>query len=408
MLKHTKPYKRTILFITIYPFNDDFAEKYGFEYLKGKGYSIKILNVFMLYFKKAGSRGLGHYESLEPVCGVEQIALESAKELVGALKEIQGWRIAVLVVHPFLSLMHVLKKNDVEWSSIRANVGPSMVTYKSDSNKNAWSRKGLTYCIHILRKLKRELGKLVLNILCAFGYIAPPRYCMVRSTRYKDKGYHLLNKSKDFILTNSFDHDRFLANRNSPPPVYLPSDDYYVLLANHPWAVHDYVLLNMHAYITKEEYSKIINRFLDAVEKYTNKKIFVAAYPKATADENIYNGRPFIYDTEQLVKYSSGVIGHFTGAINFVVLHHKPFCLISLKRLLLDKNFVNWGLTYSEALGTPIHYIDTEADCRMLLEKGLFTYDKKKYEEYTQKYLITETNDGRRFWEIVTTKFEGA
>ena len=179
-----------------------------------------------------------------------------------------------------------------------------------------------------------------------------------------------------------------------------------LLLASHPWPVHDAHILGIRSAVTKTEYSVVINRFLKVVEESLGLKIVVAAYPKATDDENIYQGREFIRNnTEQLVKYSKGVIGHHTGAFNFAVLHNKPIAVISIRFLRKENNFYRKNEAYARELCVPVNYIDTEKDCRMALESGLFK-EMNRYEQFKKKYLIAEKNRNKRIWHVVEDQFK--
>ena len=62
--------KKTLIFLTVYPFNDDYAKKYGFKYLKERGYDITILNIMAILYPHAVNEFPG-YTKLESVEGVE-------------------------------------------------------------------------------------------------------------------------------------------------------------------------------------------------------------------------------------------------------------------------------------------------------------------------------------------------
>ena len=119
-------------------------------------------------------------------------------------------------------------------------------------------------------------------------------------------------------------------------------------------------------------------------------KILVSGYPNAIAEEDIYEGRKFLLgtDTEQLVKYSSGVITHFSGAINFAVLHSKPICLINYKDFDNDPRFTNSIKSYSAFLNLPINYVDSDSKIQNLISKGLFTHNFTRYAEYNINLLF--------------------
>ena len=172
-------------------------------------------------------------------------------------------------------------------------------------------------------------------------------------------------------------------------------------IANHAWELHDNILLGIEPIFSKDEYAALINSFFDFVEKHTGKKIIIAAYPKATEDENIYEGRPFLYETEQLIKYSSGVFCHYSGAIKFAVIHKKPICFISTRHFNESKYHRAHFMSYAAALGADINFIDNTEHFKKLLDKGLFYYNKECYEDYAKKYISSDRSNERPLWDIV-------
>ncbi|MDA2909511.1 hypothetical protein MYX04_01115 [Nitrospiraceae bacterium AH_259_D15_M11_P09] len=389
--------KKTIAFLTIYPFNEDYARKYGFRYLRERGYRVVVLNLFHLFYGHL-QKQRSHYDLLPPVCGVEQVPIKTKRALWEALNGLDGWEIVYMVLNPPFFLLRILRRARVDYIVARHAVGP---IYQPEKSVTWWWEKLRDLLLspqRILSFLKRLIAQLPPALL---GY-SPPRFVTALSPAGVKK-----RKNTQVICCHSFDYDRAQQNLDLERPGYLPSEDYLVLLANHPWGVHDAILLNLTRWISKEEYAEIINRFLDVVEEGTGKSVLIAAYPKATDDENIYCGRPFVYDTEQLVKYSSGVIGHHTGAFNFAVIHNKPVCLISLRKLMADKVFTYQNLAHSEALGASLSYIDTEEECRALVQKGLFSHHPQCYETYRRRFLVSPYADGKQVWEAIADALDG-
>jgi len=386
--------KRTIIFITNYPFNEDYARKYGFDILKKRGFDIVILNVFNFIYPEAVDK-LPKYSKLEPVWNIEQVCVKSIKELERQLNSIRGWKIVFLKTAARIKLLRVLKRARIDYIKTFANIGPYF------SCRNTFSNR---YIHSIIRLIKNPFDFFLQSIVPRMPYpllgIKHPKHIVLGSNL---PGFVNPSPKTKIIHTHSYDYDRYLRNINIHKPVFIPDEDYYVHLLNSPWALHDYVILNIKPSVNKDEYKKIINNFLDFLEEKTKKRILIAANPKATEDQNIYNGRPFIKNnTEQLVKYSSGVITHHTGAINFAVIHNKPICLISARKL--DKNpfFHNCMHASSKALGLDINYIDTPEDWRHIEDKGIFHYNPESYADYTKKYITLNKSEKRLHWDIIS------
>ena len=386
--------KKTIIFITFHPFNEDFARKHGFDILKKRGFNIAILNVFNFIHPECVDK-FPQYSKLEPIWNIEQVYVKSTKELERQLNYIRGWKIVFLVIPPRIKILRVLRRARVDYIRTFANKGPR------PSFENTFSNR---YIHSIIRLIKNPFDFFLKSIVTRIPYpllgVNHPKYIILGS----DLPDFVNPSSKTIIIhAHSYDYDRYLRNKNIPKPVFIPDEDYYVHLLNSPWGVNDYVLLNVKPSINKEEYKKIINNFHDFVEDETKKRILIAANPKVTEDQNIYNGRPFIkYNTEQLVKYSSGVISHHTGAINFAVIHNKPICLISARKLDEDLVFYNHMNASSKALGLKINYIDTPEDWRNIKDKGIFDYNPESYADYIKKYITLNKSEKRFHWDIVS------
>ncbi len=387
----------TIIFITIYPFNEDYAKKYGFDILEKRGIHVVIFNVFNILFPKS-VEDLCEYSKLSPVSGKEQIRIKSKKELEDRLSAIKGRRIVALVVYPYVKLLRILHRANIDYIRFYLSSTPKIV------KKTPTIFNRILVAIILLLKRPKQFISTHPNLLIRF---VPYSSLKIRHPKLVFIGADILSCEHPTYktrveFTHTFDYDRYLRNLNKPKPMNIPDYEYYVHLSNHPWGVHDSILLNTETVITKEEYAQKINSFHDFIEKETGKRIIISAYPKAAEDENIYNGRPFLHvDTEQLVKYSSGVICHFTGAINFAVIHNKPICITSIGKLDNDPLFSYYVQAYATALHSEIHYIDTEENMRGMLHGGMFCYDADVYRAFREKFLRSSEDDGRPIWDMV-------
>jgi hypothetical protein len=395
--------KKTLIFLTVYPFNDDYAKKYGFNYLKGRGYDITILNIMAILYPHAINE-LPGYTKLESVEGVEQKKIETKKQFDEALRAIKSKKIAFLICQPEREILDSLRQDNTNY-----------IIFKNHEQQHVFSSIAerlvkIFYNRNPIRTLfKKSKNKITLSLRKFFTQADDsydPIFIIARNNKTKFS-IDANNTKTSILYVNSFDYDRVLEQQNLEYPKYLREKQYHVLLVNHPWPIHDSILSKTNSFIDPQSYTLIINRFLDLLEKKTDKKVMIAAYPKATEKENIYNGRPFIYDTEQLVKYSSGVIGHHTGAMNFAVIHNKPICLIGLKYFPKYSDFTMENKHFSKELGVPLHYIDTEEDVHDLLKGEIFSIKHKSYREYMQKNVLSEFNSNKKIWETVSEALEG-
>ena len=261
----------------------------------------------------------------------------------------------------------------------------------------------------ITRNFKKKIfGKIDYYTSIVIRKINPPSIILSSSSVEAE-----MVLDEKFLLNHTFDYDRFIMNKEMPKPSYIPDFKYYVLLPNHAWMVHDYIINSgeKDCSMSKKNYQKLINNTLDKIEELSGVKILVAGYPNATMDEDVYINRDFLLgtETEQLVKYSNGVITHFSGAINFAVIHNKPICLISYNDFDSDPRFLNPIRSYSNLLDIPINYVDNDNNIKELVSKGIFCMNFKEYQKYLYNFICPKEiffGHTELFWERVLNKIE--
>ena len=71
---------KTIIFFTVYPFNNHYKIQYGLEYLKNKGFNIVIVNIIKLIYPHALEK-LPHYLKIDESLNIKQINADSMKNI---------------------------------------------------------------------------------------------------------------------------------------------------------------------------------------------------------------------------------------------------------------------------------------------------------------------------------------
>jgi hypothetical protein len=393
--------KKTIIIITIYPFNEDYALKFGFDILKNRGFEIVVFNVYEILFRetvKEYKRIFAHGSQLGPVFGINQFEVKSVKDLRKCLNDIEGWKIAILACHPYLSILKVLKKAKVRYVRKFSDMGPPIPVAQ---------RGYLGEIIRVLRlfvsfrRLFFYATNKIMPIFPRLFNVEHPEYVIVTSAASVPS--YILSKTK-VIYTHSFDYDRYLRNKDKPRPKIVPDEDYYVYL---PAVFGDGFSSIMEKWkpssLSRNELVEIKNRFLGFVEKMTGKKIIIATHPKhASSEWNQYEGRPFIaYETEQLIRYSSGVLSHGSFSIKFAIIHEKPLGFLAIRSLGHNYSHNLVCKVQASALGGRVHYIDTDNDLCQLKEEGIFSYNPDLYEDYKRKYIKCDNATDRLYWDVV-------
>jgi len=393
--------KKTIIFITVHPFNEDYALKLGFDILKNRGFEIVVFIVYEILFRetvKEYKRIFAHGSQIGPVFGINQFEVKSVKDLRICCNDIEGWKIAILMCHPYLSILKVLKKAKVGYVRKFSNMAPPI--------KPVTQRGYIREIIRVLRlfvsfrRLFFYATNKIMPIFPRLFNVEPPEYVIVVSAASVPS--YILSKTK-VIYTHSFDYDRYLRNKDKPRPKIVPDEDYYVYIP----CIFGYGLSGIsekrRPLLSMNELVEIINRFLGFVEKMTGKKILIAPHPKyASSEWNLYEGRPFIgFETEQLIKYSSGVLSHGSFAIKFAIIHEKPLGFLAIRSFGHHNEQNLFCKAQASALGGRVHYIDTDDDLCQLMEEGMMSYNPDLYGDYKRKYIKCDNSMDRLYWEVV-------
>ena len=392
---------KTIIIFTINPINDDFAKRYGVKFLKDNNFKVVFLNLCALIHGIDVARQLG-WDRPKRSSEVTEFFITDYQMLEIHLRSYRNESIIYLNITTPGRLLALISKLSIPY--IEGSLWGGIQTIDWNIKRECFLRKIYSKLLKVFLEPKKHLKAKWSYLLYTLVRKFHPPFLIV--TNNYDIFTSLVNQN--VILSHTFDYDRYLANKNLEKPKYIPKDKYFVLLPNHAWMVQDYIINNAYldCSMTQERYSNLINRTLDKIEFLTGTKILVAGYPNATPEENVYIGREFLLgkETEQLVKYSSGVITHFSGAINFAVLHSKPVCIINYIDFDNDPRFTNAIKSYSDFLGIPINYVDTNADVEKLFSNGLFSLDLSFYNEYYHKFIrpneLTFYNE-KPFWQRV-------
>ncbi len=386
-----------IIIFTIHPVNNDYAKRYGVEFFRENNIDITFINLSILIYGIDKIKRCG-YDLLNTSDGVDEISILNYRDLHSYLRSQSNGTIIYLNITAPAKLLTVICK--LKFPYIDGSLWGGIQKANEDSFIEQFLQKVRKMVVsplsHFNRKIDHVLSKL-LRLLC------PP--CLILTMNPNDVS---MQRTYNVVLNHTFDYDRFMINRDLEKPAYIPNHKYYVLLPNHAWMLHDYIIndAQFDCAMTKDRYSCLINKTLNKIESLTGVKILVAGYPNATIKEDVYIGRRFLLETEteQLVKYSSGVITHFTGAVNFAVLHNKPVCIINYIDFNDDPRFTSSIKSYAKSLNLPINYVNTDQQVEALVSNGLFSMNDKLYKMYRNKYICSDEirlSEQKLFWERV-------
>jgi hypothetical protein len=66
------------------------------------------------------------------------------------------------------------------------------------------------------------------------------------------------------------------------------------------------------------------------------------------------------------------VIGHYSGAMNFAVLHEKPLCFVSLWKMKDDNHFQGMIKAFALEIKAPVYYIDRDDSLKDMYRWSFF------------------------------------
>lgn len=227
---------------------------------------------------------------------------------------------------------------------------------------------------YIGSKVGSELSYVGFKIYCALNSMNRKfDYCISSDSRRKSTQ----------TLINHPDWVRSQVLENSPKGEDIPSVPYVVFIDQyyplHPDFVRDFAGKLGDA----EKYRAELNRFFDIVKRDLGYDVVIAAHPKASYDDSSFNGRKiYKYRTEELVKYSEGVLLHTSLAASYIMIFDKPMMLITNAEHSKTTKLMVVQQTYEEFF--KFKTIQTEGVEK--LEKGAL---KKVDREIREKYIYS-------------------
>jgi len=392
--------KPTLIFISLYPFNVEYSKRYGLQTLQSHGIAVVILNVARMVFRRRID-GMAGYQALEPVYGIAQEQITCFDDMRRRLISISGPKIAYLLTNDFF-VLRALKRAGVSYIDLASTLPPI------PKEAIGHHRPATRITAAIKRLLEDPAGLLFGVALTRLPYrwmgLDSPAYLVMHSQAAARCG-HPAVAPPDRIMLHSFDWDLYLVNRQAPKPANIPPTPFWAFIADTPWGGHDYNLLKIKPVISKAYYQDRLNRFFDRIEKETGLPVVVAAHPKHTAEDNVFEGRPWYqFQTEALVRYANGVFCHYSTALSFAVMHRKPLCLISLMPLKKDRYFHQYLSAYACCLDQRIFFIDNDEDVDELLKQGPFFINHQRYTRFIGEYLACDPQATTPYWEVIARK----
>lgn len=218
----------------------------------------------------------------------------------------------------------------------------------------------------------------VLSLLKETSCFAPLKYnlttCLLAKTQYKvDLNTKVVPfNSLDFQLARQFDNPIIMGN-------YIVFIDQ--LIPTHP----DNKVVG-YKDIDENKYYNALNSFFDLIEKKYNCEVVIAAHPVAISYSscNPFGSRKVFFNkTSNLVKYSIGVLSHYSTAYSFSVLFNKPSIVLTSDDIINKMPIPQaYCLMFANILDWPLINIDHVPE-----NISFKTVNKHKYKLYKYNYI---------------------
>lgn len=164
----------------------------------------------------------------------------------------------------------------------------------------------------------------------------------------------------------------------------------------------DYLLHDdLHSCISIGEYSEMVCRAIDEIEKRLGNEVVIAVHPRAVSGqmEPWYGGRTLIYGrTTELIANATAVIDvDGSTAIGLAAVFQRPLVLLSSSKTGFETQGRNKA--FAQALDTPLIDLDSPELPPFILE-----VNESAYTEYVQKYIKRKGTPEEPFWSVVASE----
>lgn len=155
--------------------------------------------------------------------------------------------------------------------------------------------------------------------------------------------------------------------------------------------------------VNPEIYYNELNNFFIKLEEFYENEIIIAAHPTAIYKNNPFQGRKIIYNnTNELVKYSSFVISHWSTSVNYAIIYKKPILFFYTSEMLIHYRFshILSLISYSNSLSQKLVYVNDNN-----IFDSNFIINEKLYSNYIEKYISFNTGNKKNIDIFLTNLF---
>jgi len=372
--------KKKLVFVHFNRFLDKFDwERYEFDLLLKK-FEIKVhvlVNVVHPHLKNSKQYAKSANKNI--------VIFKDFNEWKNSIKKIEKNTLFVFQTFPYsfssLRIYYYIKYLKFCTSIFFMNNLPAN---KSQKNKNNIFNKIWIKILVIYYRPKHSLvfykRKFIFLLFRFFPKIFSPNF-------FFSSGLNLKKfKFSKLIRINSWDFSRTLRNKK----INKKKNSYILYISDGESRYEsDSTFYNTKRTEDKRVYLKILNNFLDKIEKKFRKEIIIASHPRGNPhlkhDKDFNQRRSYYNLTYELVKNAKFVIALNSTSLSYAILEKKQIMFIcspsqqKISELSFAKN-------YSKLIKSPLINIDTYND---LDKKLTMSVDIRAYKSFKKKYLIS-------------------
>jgi len=376
-----------VIYLTESPLNKRDFDRFGVGVLAQSGYEVEVwdctpfLNpkVFQTFKPVDSFQFKGHrvFHQAQDVC-----------ELLGIINEL-----TILIV--FIGYEEQHRKI---YESISGNkflhYGIESVNVVVENTKLSYSHR----VSRLLRSPKRVIRFLTRRQVASFTDVRSPNFLLVGGqhsvSRFK------VNPSTNLVWTHAWDYDIYLAEMNSGSKSLEEEIGPYAVFIDQYFPFHpDVVREGYKPIAAKPYYDRLVN-FFERVEKKFGVKVVIAAHPRSRYQDHpdYFKGRKIVIgQTANLVHHSKLMLVHYSTAVNFGVLFHKPMIVMDSSRepVFKDGNYVS---ETARMLGRGVLDLDAPADS--ISWESEVKINEEAYAQFLENFIKTGPSVKKNAWLI--------
>ena len=399
---------KTLVFLTPRPVSRYEEEKWAFDYLKSRGFTVLVMDLSLLLNEKISYIDLVQ-QQLEGDFIRKINSYQELEHHVGLLSD-NSIFVDYLVAHSNVSLkeervFRVLKKCQAKYIFLSSGALPHPEYLKvSLSHRIKILYSKIEKVINNPFALINFLASKVILLLTRYSFIYPKPTLIFGGESLTLKNFIVARglDKKNIVPINSYDYDSVISYKRKMGDKQVVSEQICVFLDEAATHHSDFSLFGIEPAESKSYFLKM-NRFFDFVEMNTDLKVVIAAHPRSNYESmpDVFAGREIIKGkTIELVSKSKLVLMHMSTALSYAVLFQKPVTFIKIPGMKANGQLNLMVETMAGSIGSKPIDLDVDKDeiLSALLRPECVL---EKYSDYAKNYIHTEGAGELSEWEIV-------